>query len=185
MEEAFGAEVGPIEDVAEPIVGYRMFHVREPRLRSVSRDVLWPTAAEGGLVARCFPKTSSTPKGNEPPCPYPEEEIHGEAYGFGCGIYAAKSIEELLAKEWGGRVLGRVLLGGRVREHTHGYRAQFAVIDAIYDQTFKSFYHPMMAWSGISAKMELDLVSLAREYGVELLDMPPRKIILPKMGGVA
>lgn len=175
INDAFGEQIGVIEDLATPIVGYRLFHrCSDLKLRSVTRQIVWPSAKEGGLVAECLSGKNEF-KNFNPPCDFPVEAHAGN--GFGCGIYAAKSIEELKRGNWGGEIIGRVLLGGRVHEHASGYRAEFAAIDAIYitTTTTPAVFHPsfMMPSRKEYAKLEIsDWKIMAAHYDVPLLDFP-------------
>jgi hypothetical protein len=120
-------------DYAEPILGWRLWHVRLHgggyRLESVTRHhVSWP--ARRRLEAAC------SAHGDEAP-----------SSGHECGIYAFKSrdlAEELLRRYIGVRqcygreqefppprrgrpiALGSVSLWGRILERERGYRAQYA-----------------------------------------------------------
>lgn len=182
-KNAFGDQIGTIEDVAAPIVAYRLFNVcNDFKLRSVTRQILWPTAKEGGLVAECLSGKNEF-KNFDPPCDYPVP-AHANN-GFGCGIYAAKSIEKLQKGNWGGQVIGRVLLGGRVHEHDHGYRAEFAAVDAIYDRIspMPPMFHPYYTVAPYrQAKPQLtskDLIIVAKHYEVPLLPFP--KLVSPSI----
>ncbi len=44
----------------------------------------------------------------------------------GCGIYAFKTPADLIYEAIGLRIVGTVYLWGRIIEHEHGYRAQYA-----------------------------------------------------------
>jgi hypothetical protein len=120
-------------DCAEPILGWRLWHVRlhggRYRLESFTRHhVSWP--ARRRLEAAC------SAHGDEAP-----------SSGHECGIYAFKSrdlAEELLRRYIGVRqcygreqefppprrgrpiALGSVSLWGRIMERERGYRAQYA-----------------------------------------------------------
>jgi hypothetical protein len=120
-------------DCAEPILGWRLWHVRlhggRYRLESFTRHhVSWP--ARRRLEAAC------SAHGDEAP-----------SSGHECGIYAFKSrdlAEELLRRYIGVRqcygreqefppprrgrpiALGSVSLWGRILERERGYRAQYA-----------------------------------------------------------
>lgn len=148
----FGEAFGPIEDVPEPIVGYRWWKISPTgRLVSCSSPTVWPRKVDGGLVARCLRErrlhfkssgwdsrtrygalggAGGYHKDRDAPC-FPANS--GEHFMAGCGIYAMKNEEGMLGTgSWSGCVAGRVLLGGRVIEHRNGYRAQYAIVDALY-----------------------------------------------------
>jgi hypothetical protein len=106
-------------DYAEALIGWRVWCVvrtREGiRLASVIKDDVWPESAE--LVARCLvDATHAAP-----------------VQSCSCGVYAAREPATVWTYLRGrdepgtiGRVLGRVLLWGRVVEHEHGWRASHA-----------------------------------------------------------
>ena len=105
-------------DYVEALIGWRVWCVVRTRdglrLASVIQDEVWPDGRE--LVARCV----------EHEHPAPQESCT-------CGIHAARDPElvrsYLLGRDEPGtltRVLGRVLLWGRVVEHERGWRASHA-----------------------------------------------------------
>jgi hypothetical protein len=107
-------------DYAEPLIGWRVWCVVRTRdglrLSSVIHDALWPE--DGELVARCDAGA-------------PHDAPHA---GCSCGIYAARDPATVWTYLLGRddphtvrRVLGRVVLWGRVVEHEHGWRASHAV----------------------------------------------------------
>jgi hypothetical protein len=114
-------------DYAEPLIGWRVWCVVETseglRLASVIKDEIWPASAE--LVARCH-------LGAEHDAP---------AESCTCGVYAARDPATVWSYLRGrdepgtvARVLGRVLLWGRVVEHEHGWRASHAApLDLVGD----------------------------------------------------
>jgi hypothetical protein len=107
-------------DYAEPLIGWRVWCVVSTRdglrLSSVIHEALWPQDSE--LVARCDADPSHDP---------PHE-------GCACGIHAARDPATVWTYLQGRddphtvrRVLGRVLLWGRVVEHELGWRASHAL----------------------------------------------------------
>jgi hypothetical protein len=111
-----------IPDGIEPLVGYRMWSVslehRHASLHSLTcsedRPCPWDRAPSAWITATC-----NLDMGHEAP---------GE--GCACGIYALKSLPDLIASAgmgWlGETVLGRVELAGKIIEHDTGYRAERA-----------------------------------------------------------
>ncbi len=105
-------------DYAEALIGWRVWLVVETRaglrLSSVIHEETWPLGGE--LVARCRGEGHSAPHES-----------------CACGIHAAREPATVLTYLRGrdgprtvGRVLGRVLLWGRVVEHEAGWRAERA-----------------------------------------------------------
>jgi hypothetical protein len=102
---------------AEPLIGWRLWHVRDGRLVSWAQDAEWPAGRR--LEARCrrlLRRSCSGAPGD----------------GHTCGIYATRTRDAAL------RLLhelpplpapvaiGRVSLWGRVFENVGGWRAQYA-----------------------------------------------------------
>jgi hypothetical protein len=107
-------------DYADPLIGWRVWCVVATadglRLGSVIHDELWPIAME--LVAQCRAEG--------------RHEAPDEACT--CGIHAAREPATVWSYLRGrdepgtvARVLGRVLLWGRVVEHEGGWRASHAL----------------------------------------------------------
>jgi hypothetical protein len=137
------------EIVAEPLRGVRVWATGTSGiLRSLSFPHVWG----GGAPASCKDHTGAgklrlaTAKGGLVPFdpslpPTPHEAPHAEC---GCGYWAFSERDKLNEAlpaiwVWGSRpslVTGEVLLWGRIIEHTHGYRAQFARPDG--ELTFHS-----------------------------------------------
>ncbi len=122
-----------------PIRAFRYWYVRweehQPILQSLYYPTVWPP--DGPLRASCEKKPGYVVSWikrllaiNAQPHPAPASECW-------CGIYALKQLEgiehrELLPQIYqpgpdrGVHVIGVVLLWGRVIQHEHGYRAEFA-----------------------------------------------------------
>jgi len=116
-------------DYAEPLIGWRVWCVVETagglRLASVIQDETWPAGEE--LVARCHAHRDPS-----------NTLLLGAAHDApglecACGVHAAREPASVLSYLRGrdepgtiGRVLGRVLLWGRVVEHEGGWRASHA-----------------------------------------------------------
>jgi hypothetical protein len=121
----------PAPDYADALIGWRVWcvvrHGAELRLGSVIQDDVWPLGAP--FVARC--------RAHEPPAnrlllrdPYAHDV---PAAGCTCGIYAAREPAGAWSYLRGrdeahtvARVIGRVMLWGRVVEHEDGWRAERA-----------------------------------------------------------
>jgi hypothetical protein len=101
-----------------PVVGYRMWAVHDDELHGAWTP--WPT---NHFVATCQ---------KEGPVPH-TDGICAEV-AFGCGVYAAKSVRDLISSygmtEQTSAVVGLVAMAGRVVEHTKGYRAEEATVVA-------------------------------------------------------
>jgi hypothetical protein len=118
-------------DYARALIGWRVWcvvrHGAELRLGSVIQDDVWPVGAP--FVARC--------RAHEPPAnrqllrdPYAHDV---PAAACTCGIYAAREPAGAWSYLRGrdeahtvARVIGRVMLWGRVVEHEDGWRAERA-----------------------------------------------------------
>ena len=118
-------------EYAGALIGWRVWCVvhdgGELRLGSVIQDDVWPAGA--AFVARC--------RAHEPPANrllLREPEAHvAPADGCTCGIYAAREPAAAWTYLRGrdephtvARVIGRVMLWGRVVEHEDGWRAERA-----------------------------------------------------------
>ena len=106
-----------IELYAEPLLGWRLWHIREGRLVSWSQDGAWPAGRR--FEARCNRLLRRS-------C----ADAPGE--GHACGIYAARTragalrlLDELPPLPVPVAV-GQVSLWGRVFENVGGWRAQYA-----------------------------------------------------------
>jgi hypothetical protein len=108
-------------DYAEALIGWRVWCVVRTdgrlRLASVIHDEVWPSDTE--LVARCNAVDATPHAAPSPECM--------------CGIHAAREPSTvwtyLRGRDDPGtvtRVLGRVALWGKIVEHEHGWRAQYA-----------------------------------------------------------
>ena len=118
-------------DYADALTGWRVWcvvrHGAELRLGSVIQDDLWP--ADAPFVARC--------RAHEPPANrllIRDPHAHDvPAAACTCGIYATRepagAWTYLRGRDEPGtvaRVIGRVMLWGRVVEHEDGWRAECA-----------------------------------------------------------
>jgi hypothetical protein len=130
-------------DYAQPLSGWRSWLVAEvegrPRIVSVVQHVLWPPRQ--ALAAECLQgarwRDLARWRGEWQRHPAPEE-------GCRCGIYAASRLEAALQYLEGDgrravrgcpllhRVLGRVLLWGRVVECERGWRGERAYPQCLY-----------------------------------------------------
>lgn len=185
MSKLFGsAEPDPIEDLTEPIRAYRAWSTRrhwgrwglysvhsfERRFGPGKKHTYW---RPGGLEARCFclrHRDEQGPPCSPPPlirrrCRAPDGSVMTLSYrssqiGFGCGIYAMKSLHDLKNTHWfhWGDVWGEIELGGRVWPHAGGYRAQYARVVSIrgYTDQFR-----------LNAETRTQLRDLRRRYGLD------------------
>jgi hypothetical protein len=102
---------------AEPLVGWRLWHVRGARLLSWSQDAEWPVGRrlEAGCKRLLRRSCASAP-----------------AFGHACGIYAVRSRDDAvrlldeLPPLPSPVAVGQVSLWGRVFENVGGWRAQYA-----------------------------------------------------------
>jgi hypothetical protein len=118
-------------DYAGALIGWRVWCVvregGELRLGSVIQDDVWPAGA--AFVARC---RAHEPPANRQLRREPEGHV-APAAGCTCGIYAAREPAAAWTYLRGrdephtvARVIGRVMLWGRVVEHEGGWRAERA-----------------------------------------------------------
>lgn len=93
-----------------PIAGVRRWAVRGGRLQAIVRNTVWSSPME----ARCYHR--------------------GPSPGCWCGLYAVKpEAHRLLMEVWClDFAVGVVSLYGRVIEHQHGWRAQYARIREVW-----------------------------------------------------
>jgi len=126
----------PTADTMGPIRAWRLWKIRGERLVSLTREVAWK----------------------------PGQPLHAE-YGPGQysldGIYAVKTREHKFGAYDGDKVLGEVGLWGRVIEHEHGFRAEYAYpIRLVWPKTMPGFPRPMGELRRLQA--------LAETYGIPL-----------------
>lgn len=99
-----------------PVLGYRIWGVHQGQLHGAR--TLWPT---NRFIATCDENGD-----------VPHTDGSCATVAFGCGVYAAKSVTELMAAysvtEKTLAVIGMVALEGRVVEHSKGYRAEEATV---------------------------------------------------------
>ncbi len=99
----------------EPLLGWRLWHVRDGRLLSWVKPDQWPGGARFEARCRRLRGCGEAPRA-----------------GHSCGIYAARTRElalqllEELPSIAGPVAVGRVSLWGRVIENVDGWRAQYA-----------------------------------------------------------
>lgn len=185
-----------IEDLAEPITAWRVW--RWDRSRNVS---IWERKVkiEGKLVstsgyvpweremeAVCLCPRLNSHHGIDRECLLvPGPANRPMMYGLGCGLYAVKKPEDL--RRWtyclanNANVVGTVQLGGRVYEHSWGYRAQHARITGIYVGTicplcYTLYPHVDYDDEETIASTKLELCRLAHHLGVPYfteLENPP------------
>jgi hypothetical protein len=128
--------VTPAPDYAEPILGWRAWHVVETseglRLHSIARPVVWAPGEE--MSAGCLRHRSLLRPWRKPaPHPAPQPECS-------CGVYAVRSARTALrgldvySRPWRPlhRVIGQVSLWGTVIEGELGWRATTAYPHRLY-----------------------------------------------------
>lgn len=103
-------------DLIQPVIGYRVWRIRDGDLVSQYTDVRW---AGGPLRAECLSELYRRGPGLHPtPAPDPK---------CSCGIYAYfRPSERLGASSDSPLVLGAVVLWGRIEVHRSGMRAEWA-----------------------------------------------------------
>lgn len=109
-----------VPDYTAAILGYRAWNWDGEALFSCHQVELWiPRKVH---VARCWARDHS--KAGLPV--EREESLDAPIKECSCGIYAAKSLPELCSSYSSQFVRGHVYLWGKVIEHEHGWRSQFA-----------------------------------------------------------
>jgi len=125
-------EMPGVPDYVVPIVAYRAWNWVPPQLASLNDQSSWypdrPMMAKcpvGNLDFSLAATLARWKAGGRPPVRFPGHETPHERCT--CGIYAAKTLDGLHAMGYArGTIFGEVYLWGRVVEHAHGWRAQFA-----------------------------------------------------------
>jgi len=101
----------------EPLVGWRLWHIRDGRLLSWSQAAEWPAGRRMEASCKRLLRRSCAA---------------APAKGHACGIYAVRTREDAvrllheLPSLAAPVAVGRVSLWGRVFENVGGWRAQFA-----------------------------------------------------------
>jgi hypothetical protein len=107
---------------------YMKWHAGQPVLQSLYTSTVWPS--EGPLRATCEKPWSLTAWIRKTLCKGGEDVHSTPSLCCGCGIYALMHLDgserRELFVEGGIHVCGVVLLWGRVIQHTHGFRAEYA-----------------------------------------------------------
>lgn len=174
MENPLTYAGSEIPDLPEPIVAYRAWGIEwpaewKPRLVGFS-GTSWPTAGPlkaecmlgkdnavsfgGATVARVTINGVSSLLNAEPcdeaPSPPATTTFGGPAtghVGYGCGIYAYKTPDQMLrhCARSGRHVWGRVLLWGKVFDHKGGYRAEYGQVHSfipMFEPVWDQFSDP-------------------------------------------
>jgi hypothetical protein len=153
-------------DFAEPIEGWRLWHLTEDAgtilLRSVIMNVVWPLRS--ALEAECL-RT-----GRRALRRIARRKHVTPEFDCTCGVYAGR--QELVPHYWQesagrwskARVFGRVALWGKVVECERGWRATRAYPSRIY----------VPADTRLGSADEVEIAAQLTEYGVpvELLPLP-------------
>lgn len=111
----------------EPIIGWRIWGVQGNHLVTGMYSSEWPHKKP---LTAVHEERSPYPYNSAASCPGSPCEPHTPNILPGCGIYALKTPADIAAeweehRAWPG-IVGTVYLWGRMFEHEHGYRAQFA-----------------------------------------------------------
>jgi len=110
-----------IPDYISPIIGYRIWQWDDVGLKSLNGE-LW--SANQPLLAVCMADTRNSISGLARTA---HDAAELPSFKCTCGVYAAKTIEHIHRCGYGRfGVRGEVYLWGRVVEHRHGWRAEFA-----------------------------------------------------------
>jgi len=171
---SFEGRAGGAPDYAEPILGWRLWHVVSDRgglaLRSLFFPLVWPRRQE--VVADCLRERPRVFRHNEPCAAVPGARCE-------CGIYAGdlETVAEYLSTRPTGdvlpvqRVIGLVSLWGSVIECERGWRASRAYPRALFVPTSsfgaRARISPADAARGLEAYgVPVELVEVQRPYDV-------------------
>ena len=163
MGSAFPSPITPLETafVAGPIIAHRIWNIiftqdnRLCHLSSLNNSIAWPAR---------FPFHAKCGAGSNPHCV--------PCHGCSCGVYALKGEEQLLLHPISAgnvlgpvRISGTVALWGKVIEHEHGYRAQYAYP---YQLKFPRYRSPMPGFPDPPSLSNLDSIreNLEKQYGI-------------------
>jgi hypothetical protein len=122
--EGWGPGSLPVEHSIEPILGYRAWRLLRteagPRIAPTTPRSIWepgtaPAATCSGSHTRLYMVLDPTATPHKSP-----------DRGCTCGWHAAREPSVLVRPGGPAAVVGQVSLWGKVIEHTHGYRAEFA-----------------------------------------------------------
>jgi hypothetical protein len=150
-----------------PIVGYRVWVLREGKLSSYAVDNFW--TPQKANVAQCGGyegvKFWGSHKVTSGPRLIPHADYVAPLAECGCGFYAFKTLPDLV--EWlqdrePKVVTGEVYLWGKIVDCQYGYRAQYAYP--------KQFYSNGYGYSDACNKSTCSL----REFNVPIEPMPVR-----------
>lgn len=156
----FNAPIGNFEGnfepfVGDPIVGWRAWHIYDlddMLLRSINAKTYWP--ARKRLEAQCVPMRNQN---------FAKVVRHEAPAAHGvhtCGIYACKTRDQVGqwrpmggAEDFGlARVVGEVMLWGKVVKHVKGYRGQYAFPKSL---TVTMLYPPLEEnWDMLESMLE-------------------------------
>jgi hypothetical protein len=136
-----------IPDGIEPILAYRAWSCCvdgiEPTLLPIAGDKgdVWNEASENWVRASCAlfhwrsegVRAAFEARGLPVPSVIEGDQHAAPAEGCSCGFYALKSASDVFERfgRFGGNLIGRVELAGKVIEHDLGFRAERARIDAL------------------------------------------------------
>jgi hypothetical protein len=167
--------VPAIPDYISPIVGYRVWKWDANELWSLNGEAWLPGRALTATCCRSELKPRNGARwipGWALPTNCPADEHEPPADGCSCGVYAAKN-RESLQKMIGGVeyfVHGEVHLWGKVVEHDHGYRAQFA------------YPKSLILSPNIDPRLETSCLESLMVYGVDI-SIPPNVLLWTKSSG--
>jgi len=158
--------------VVGPLQGYRCWRVDreggQPILRSLYHSTAWPAA--GPLQASCEAATHRLTAWVRHVLSRGAVGHAAPTWGCECGIYGCSRLDDAAAIERGSQlprgplgdpcqVVGVVFLWGRVIQHEHGYRAEYA-------RPLKLLAGPAL-WRGREVRLLIEAV--AHRYAIELV----------------
>jgi hypothetical protein len=156
-------------DLFEPVIAFRSWRVVDGELVSPHVPQRWD---EGVAVARCErldPGASASAARGEP-LPFEHEAPHPDCH---CGIHAYFEPRLAVPAVDFRRVLGIVVVWGRLEVHPGGVRAQFARVQALGSSSSWSSWHradvaAIGARLGVPVVDEEALAAAAPDYGSPL-----------------
>lgn len=166
--DTFGTDAVLVPDLPEPITAYRAWKWNGEHLTGFGA-VEWPHDDLIHAEHRC--STSAYAQiaflvTTVNPCIETPSATGKDHAGYGCGIYGYRTMDQFVAHAdySGTTVWGQVELGGKVYEHTEGYRAEYGRVVALYRV-------PSAAPARAAAEV----------YGVPLLDLPFTQVELDEL----
>jgi len=149
------------QDSSGYIVGVRGWYAYSEHLQSLCFDCSWPVGrpleCEVPLLQECGAKYEGI------------EEYIGNRLGYSrkVGIFAFKTLKQVLSSGFDQHLVGEVALWGEVAEHEEGYRAQYA-----YPLTVAEAPQRMRYYTSPTNPLPRKGLEIARLYGCKYVGGP-------------